>query len=66
MGSAEQARDQLRRELDESSKLIEEHQHKNEKFQELIIEENKNWNLVDHEKESIIATKDEEIRLLKQ
>jgi 16S rRNA G527 N7-methylase RsmG len=28
-----------------------ENQKKNKKFQDLITEENKNWNLVDHEKE---------------
>ena len=64
--NANQGREQLRKELEESSKQVTEHQHKNEKFQELIIEENKNWNLVDHEKEQMLAKKDDEIRELKQ
>lgn len=38
---------------------------KNQKFQELIIEENKNWNLVDQEKDQIISAKDNEIRELR-
>lgn len=39
---------------------------KNQKFQQLIIEENQNWNLVDQEKDQIIAKKEQEMRDLKQ
>ena len=41
-------------------------QEKGEKFQNLIIEENKNLNQLVNEKSSIIITKDKEIRSLQQ
>lgn len=64
--NANEGREQLKKELEESAKQVQEHQLKNQKFQELIIEENKNWNLVDHEKDQMIAKKDKEIMELKQ
>ena len=62
----EDARGDLRAQIEESTEAIREHQNKNEKFQELIIEENKNWNLVSQEKDQIINNKDQEINELKQ
>ena len=41
-------------------------QDKSEKFQNLIIEENKNLNQLISEKSSIVLTKDKEIRALQQ
>jgi hypothetical protein len=45
--SGDQAREDLRISLEEQAGIVQDNQVKNQKFQELIIEENKNWNLVD-------------------
>lgn len=60
-----EGRDELRMQMQESVSAFKEQQMKNQKFQELIIEENKNWNLVDQEKDQIISSKDNEIRELR-
>ena len=60
-----EGRDELRMQIEENAQSFKEQQTKNQKFQELIIEENKNWNLVDQEKDQIIAGKDNEIRELR-
>lgn len=60
-----EGRDELRMQMEENAQAFKEQQMKNQKFQELIIEENKNWNLVDQEKDQIISAKDKEIRELR-
>lgn len=45
--SGDQAREDLRISLEDQAGIVQDNQTKNQKFQELIIEENKNWNLVD-------------------
>lgn len=56
----------MQQRIEESSNEIKELQVKNQRFQELIIQENKNWANVDLDKEKIIKEKDEEINRLKQ
>lgn len=63
--SVVEGRDELRMQIEENVQSFKEQQMKNQKFQELIIEENKNWNLVDQEKDQIIAAKDNDIRELR-
>jgi len=40
-------------------------QNKNSKFQELVVEENSNWNLMDQEKERVILEHENQIDELK-
>ena len=44
---SESARLALREQLEEASRQIKSQQSKNSKFQELVVEENSNWNLMD-------------------
>lgn len=66
LNQSEEAREELRQQIEMSAQTLQQNQVKNEKFQNLIIEENKNWNLVDQEKETIIGRKDSHIQELQQ
>ena len=59
-------RDALRSKIEEGSTRMTESSGKAEKFQELIIEENKNLNQVINEKDDIIAKRDQRIAELEE
>ena len=55
----------MRQELFNQSDLMNSQQAKSAKLQELVINENSNWNLMDQEKEKIIIERDQLIDNLK-
>lgn len=64
--NSERQREELRNQLALQTQQMNSQQQKSSKLQELVIAENQNWNLMDQEKEKIIAEKNQIVNELQQ